>query len=166
MTDTDTRNKLWELIQDIRFAMFTTRAADGGLHTRPLTTQNGKDHRDDALWFFVSRGSDAFAELQADGQVSVAFADPAKDRYVSVSGTGQVVDDAARKQQLWSKMNDAWFPNGPDDPDVALLRVAIREAEYWDVKDSKLVQLIKMARSAVTRHPPTDMGEHRSVPMH
>ena len=31
-------------------------------------------------------------------------------------------DDPAKKQQLWSKMVEAWFPGGVDDPDLALVR--------------------------------------------
>ena len=35
----------------------------------------------------------------------------------------------------------------------------------WDVKDSKLVQLYKMAKAAVTGQPPTELGEHGEVRM-
>jgi general stress protein 26 len=164
--ESDAHDKLWDMIRDIRFAMVTTRAADGRLRTRPLTMQNREQDQGDSLWFFVSRGGEPFAELQADERVSVAFADAGKDRYVALSGTAQPVDDPARKQRLWSKMNEAWFPNGPDDPDVALVQVRIDEAEYWDVKESKLVQMLKMARSAATGHPPADLGDHGRVRMH
>jgi len=36
------REHLWELIHDIRFAMFTTHHRAGHLHSRPMTTQNSK----------------------------------------------------------------------------------------------------------------------------
>jgi general stress protein 26 len=75
--ETHDLNQLWTLIRDIRFAMMTTRDAGSRLHTRPLTTQNRDEEQGDALWFFVSRGSEACQELQADAQVSVAYADPA-----------------------------------------------------------------------------------------
>lgn len=166
MNAPDSKEKLWQLIQDNRFPMFTTRSADGSLHSRPLTRQNRDADQGDVLWFFVSRTSETFAELQGDEHVSVAFADPAKDVYVAISGDAQPVDDVEQKHRLWSTMNEAWFPNGPDDADVALLRVTIYEAEYWDVRENKLVQLIKMARAAVTQHPPENMGEHRKVQMH
>ena len=38
-------------------------------------------------------------------------------------------------------------------------------AEYWDVESSKMVQLLKMAKAAITRKPPSDIGEHRDVAM-
>ena len=53
-------------------------------------------------------------------------------------------------------MTEAWFPGGPTDPDLALVQVQIVHANYWDVKESKLVQLYEMAKAVVTGKPPTD----------
>ena len=103
-------------------------------------------------------------DLQVSPQVNVAYADPGKDTWVSVSGTAEVVDDAAMKRHLWSRINDAWFPGGPDDPDVALVRVRMTHAHYWDVNTNKLVQLIKMVAASVTDKPPK-MGESGEVRM-
>ena len=38
--------------------------------------------------------------------------------------------------------------------------VQIVHANYWDVKESKIVQLYTMAKAAVTGQPPTELGEH------
>ncbi len=161
----EARTKLWELIKDIRFAMFTTRHTNGYLHSRPMTTQNRRIDEDTSLWFFMSRANGPVDDVRSDASVNVVYADPGNDSYVSVSGNARVVEDAARKEQLWSKMNDAWFPLGPTDPDVALIEVKIVQAHYWDVDDSKIVQLFKMAAATVTGNPPTDMGEHAAVRM-
>jgi general stress protein 26 len=161
----EARTQLWDLIKDIKFAMFTTRHSNGHLHSRPMTTQNSKLDEDSNLWFFMSRSGDPVADLIADETVNVAYADTSADSYVSVSGTASVVDDMAKKQQLWSKLNEAWFPKGAADPDLALVRVRITHADWWDVKQSKLVQLYHMAKAAITGKPPTDMGEHAEVRM-
>ena len=162
---TEARTKLWDLIKDIRFAMFTTRHANGHLHSRPMTTQNSSLDEDSQLWFFMSRKGDAVLDLLAEPTVNVAYADTGDDSYVSVSGTAAVVEDTAKKQQLWSKMAEAWFPGGVDDPDLALVRVKISHANYWDVKESKVVQLYKMAKAAITGKPPTDLGEQAEIRM-
>ncbi len=156
------RGELWKMIKDIRFAMFTTRHDNGHLHSRPMTTQNRDIGDDDSLWFFMSRSGAPAGDVDAEHQVNVAYADTGADRYVSVSGMARVVEDPARKHALWSKMSEAWFPGGPDDPDLALVQVQITHADYWDVKESKPVQLFKMARAAVTGKQP-DMGEHGRV---
>jgi general stress protein 26 len=163
-TQSNARKLLWELVKDIQFAMFTTRA-DGRLRSRPMTTQNSEVDERASLWFFMSRGSEAVNDIGADPVVNVAYADPGRDAYVSISGEAAVVEDRGKKEQLWSKLAEAWFPGGADDPDLALVEVRIEDAEYWDVKESKVTQLFKMARAAVVSDPPTGMGEHGEVHM-
>ena len=155
------QDKLTELIKDIRFGMFTTHKVQGHLHSRPMTTQN-KRIEDDSLWFFMSRSGDPVAEFQGDDQVNVSYADPGSDTYVSVSGVAEIVDDSAKKQALWNKAAEAWFKGGVDDPDLALVQVSIAHADYWDVKESKIVQLYKTAEAAITGKPPK-LGEHGHI---
>lgn len=159
------REQLWSLIKDIKFAMFTTRHENGHLHSRPMTTQNSRIDEDDRLWFFMSKSSEPVRDLLRVPAVNVAYADTDRDSYVSVAGDAQVVEDPHKKQQLWSKMAEAWFPDGPDDPDLALVCVRIAHADFWDVKDSKVTQIAKMAKAAITGQPPQDMGEHGRVDM-
>ncbi len=157
------RDKLWNLIKDIKFGMFTTRHGDGHLHSRPMTTQNTHLDEDRALWLFMSRQSDSAADLQASPAVCMSYADTGNDSYVCVAGNAVVSDDAAKKQELWSPMAKAWFPGGVDDPDLLLVRLDIAHADYWDVEESKIVQLWRMAAAAVTGKPPADMGERGHV---
>ncbi len=162
--DPQARSHLWDLIKDMRFAMFTTRHSNGHLHARPMTTQNSRLDEDTSLWFFMARSSEPVADLLADPVVNVVYADPGADTYVSISGTAAVVDDLAKQQQLWSKMAEAWFPAGAADPTLALVQVKIIHANYWDVDDSKLVQLFKMAKAVVTGQRP-ELGQHAEVRM-
>jgi hypothetical protein len=45
---------------------------------------------------------------------------------------------------------------------MELVEVRITEAEYWNVKENKLLQMMKMGKSAMTGNQP-DMGEHQEV---
>jgi general stress protein 26 len=155
--------KLWELIKDIKFGMLAHRHGDGMLHSHPLTTQNKSMDEGSVLYFFISAASEIATRISGDGNVNVSYADPGADSYVSVSGTAKVVNDLAKKEQLWSPMAKAWFPGGPTDEDLALLEVRIVHAEYWDVGDSKMVQLAKMAKAAVTGERPRNLGEHKEL---
>lgn len=167
--DQQARERLWELIKDIRFAMFTAQHSHGQggshLHSRPMTTQNRGLDNDGSLYFFMSRKSEPAIDIASNAEVNISYADVGADSYVSVSGRAAVVEDLGKKQQLWSKMAEAWFPGGAEDADLALVQVKISHAAYWDVKESKLVQLFKMAQAAVTGKPPTGMGEHAEVRM-
>src|SRR5699024_5080980 len=61
----EARERLWDMIKDIKFAMFTTRhSGNGHLHARPMTTQNKDINENASLWFFMSRGEEAVADLR------------------------------------------------------------------------------------------------------
>lgn len=162
--NTERRATLWTLIKDTRFAMFMTRHNNGHFHARPMTTQN-KDLNEDCLWFFMPKDGETVADLDGEAQVNVSYADTGDDSYVSVSGRASIVDDPAKAQALWSRMADAWFPGGSDDPNLALVKVQISHAHYWDVEESKIVQLYMMAKASVTGKPPTDLGDSVEVRM-
>lgn len=163
MSHTTDHEKLWDLIKDIKFGMLTHRHGDGMLHSHPLTTQNKSMDEGAVIYFFISAASEIATRIAGDGNVNIAYADTGADSYVSVSGTAKVVNDMAKKEQLWSPMAKAWFPGGPTDEDLALLEVRIVHAEYWDVGDSKMVQLAKMAKAAVTGERPRNLGEHKEL---
>ena len=169
-TPADPEHTLWSLIEDLRFAMLTTRDAEGRLRGRPMTTQNpphaDREPHPSRLWFFLSLSSEAAEDVRRDPQVNLAYASTDKDRYVSVSGSARFVDDLARKRALWSTATEAWFPDGPDDPDVGLLEVVIDSAEFWDVRTSKVMQLVKMAKAAMTGERPQGMGRHGRIDLH
>lgn len=163
MNDTKHHDILWDLIKDTRFCMLAHRHTDGRLHSHPLTTQNKTLGEDGCLYFFVSRKSEVGQRLQQDGNVNLAYANPGKDTWVSVTGSASVLDDRQKKEELFNTAAKAWFPGGVDDPDMELVEVRIEEAEYWNVKENKLLQLLKMGKAAATGNPPKGMGEHAEV---
>ena len=162
--DTGDWSKFWDLIKDIKFGMFTARHGDGNLHSRPMTTLNGRDERSGVLWFFMRKGGEPALDIARDADVNVAYADPGGDAYVSVSGTARLVEDLAKKKTLWNPLAQAWFPGGARDPDLALVAVTIEQAEYWDVESNKAVKLYEIAKAAVAGTRP-ELGEHRALRM-
>lgn len=153
--------KLASLIGDVSFAMLTTRAADGTLRSRPMACP--KDHYDGDLWFFTADEAGKAREIEHEAQVNVSFAEPKHQRYVSVSGSASVVRDPAKAKALWSPVLKGWFPGGPDDPHLALLRVVVEHAEYWDARANRMLVLASLAKAAVTGKPPQTLGEHRTL---
>ena len=160
---TNDHAKLWELIKDMRFGMLTHRHGDGLLNSHPLTTQNKLVDQGATLYFFIPKNGEIAQLLQKDNVVNVSYADTNSDSYVSVAGHALMLEDPARKEALFTPMAKAWFPDGPTDSNLGLLAVQIANAEYWDVDDSKMVQVYKMKKAAVTGQPPRDMGEHKKL---
>jgi general stress protein 26 len=152
--------KLASLIKDIRFAMLTTVCPDGTLRCRPMATQH--DEFDGVLWFFTHVDDAKVHEIEDDQRVNVSYADPDKNNYVSVSGRASLVREKVIAKELWNPLYKAWFPKGLDDPKLALLRVAVEQAEYWDSPNSKLVQLGGFLKAVVTGKPAKG-GENEKV---
>lgn len=155
---------LKEKIKDIKVAMFTSADTDGSLHSRPMHTQEMKD--DGLLWFFTGKNSGKIAEIKADSHVSLGYADPSSNTYVAVSGRATLVTDQAKIDELWHDLLKAWFPEGKNDPNIALLKVNPESAEFWDSPSSTLVQLFGMGKAMVTGEPyKPGPGEHGTINM-
>jgi general stress protein 26 len=141
--------RLKALVEDIRVAMMTTIDDDGTLRSRPLQTLRCAD--EGTLWFFTSASSPKIAEAQAGGwQVNLSYANPGKQDYVSISGRASLSRDRKLMETLWSKYAEVFFPKGIDDPDLALLRVDIEKAEYWDSPGSAVGRLYGLAKALAT----------------
>lgn len=155
----ESTEKLKEMLEGIDFCMLTT--IDGGqLRSRPMSTQEFEFDGD--LWFFTRDNTHKADEISKDPRVNVAYSKPDDNRYVSVSGTAEIVKDRAKMEELWSPVLKAWFPDGLEDPNICLLKVAVEQAEYWDAPSSTIVQLFGMAKAIATG---TEMsyGENKKI---
>jgi len=152
--------KLGKLIEDIKVALLTTLGAEGQLHTRPVETLQYEPNG--TLWFFTDQHSPKSAELHRDVRVSVGYADPAKRTYVAVTGIGSVVRDSAKAAELWTPGQRAWYPQGPTDERLALLRVHIEKAEYW-IAPGRASYALAAIHACVTGTPATVLGENRKL---
>ena len=119
-----------EKIKGIRIAMMTTVDEDGTLKSRPMATQDSES--DGELWFFTKANAPKVGDVGRDQQVNISYANPGGNTFVSISGTAQLVRDQKKVKQYWKPMLKAWFPDGEDDPELALLKVTVDSAEYWD----------------------------------
>jgi general stress protein 26 len=129
--------KLRKIIKSTRTAMMTTVARDGSLRSRPMATLPGPF--DGYLWFLTHAGAPVADEVQENQKVNLGYAE--NGRFLSVSGTASVSRDAERVKQLWKGWLKNWFPEGKKDPNLAILRVRVDHAEYWDPKASRMVQM-------------------------
>lgn len=153
--------KIRDLIKGISFAMLTTVDEDGSLRSRPMQTQEAEFNGE--LWFFTSASSAKVDEVRSDQRVNLSYSDPDDNRYVSLSGTATLVRDRERIKELWKPALKAWFPGGQDDPEVALLRVKVEKAEYWDSPSSKMVQLAGFLKAIATGKRLEYAGENEKL---
>ena len=142
MSDTPTREQaiatFAAMIKGIPVVMLTTTGM-GRLRSRPMVTQ--RTPFDGELWFVTARAAEKTAEIRDRQAVHVTFVSPSDNRYGWASGTAAIVEDQATLRMLWHAGYLQWLPSGPDDPALALIRVRVEEAEYWDQAASRMVRL-------------------------
>ncbi len=155
----DETKKLWEMIKSIQTAMLTSD--DGGvLRSRPMVA--AQDEFDGVLWFFTRKGAHKVSEVVHENRVNLSYADSNKQNYVSLSGTTSIVTDASVIKAHWSEAMRVWFPKGSDDPDIAILRIDVSQAEYWDSPSSAMVHLYGYVKAVTTGKSPAP-GENEKL---
>lgn len=158
----DEREKVFDMIKDIKMAMLVTQDEEGNLFARPMVAQERDEQ--DQLWFFTAADSPKVHEIQVNSKVLLSYAESDGSCFVSIAGEASIVKDPAKINELWSESLKAWFPEGKDDPNLCLIEVNPVSAEYWDQPSSKFVQAFGYLKARVTGNP-EEMGENRLVRM-
>ena len=159
MTETNDVAKLWDMIKTVEVAMMVT---EDGEHLRSRPMAVSQKEFDGTLWFFTRASAHKVAEVGANHRVNLAYAHPGKQDYVSVSGQASLVRDRAAIDKHWSEPMRTWFPGGKDDPEIALLKVDVQQAEYWDAPSSTMLHAYGYVKAALTGSSPNP-GGHGTV---
>jgi general stress protein 26 len=114
------------------------------------------------LWFITDQRGAKDEEIQAAPEVCLAFADTRSNTYLSMTGRAEMTRDSSKARDLWSAETQAWWPKGPADPDVRVLRVIPENAEYWDTRGNSIVVTLKLIAARLSGNPP-DLGENKKV---
>lgn len=155
---TQKAEKLWQMVRTIKIAMLTTQ--DGGvMRGRPMECLEVEDNG--TLWFFTGASSPKTGEVGGEHEVCLAFVDKAGQNYASISGRAVIVRDQARARALWNEDQRAWYPDGLDDPQLALLKVTAQQAEYWDRPTGEMVAAQGLVRAIADETP--DLGENEKL---
>jgi len=156
LTGTEGLKRIESLIAEIPIAMLVTTGEDGSFDSRPMAIHI--KNFDGSVWFLTPKASGKVHEIKNDSHATLVFSDAANAKYVSAKGRAYVNQDRAKIHELWNSMYKAWFPAGEDDPNIAVLRVDITEADYWEASSSKIVRGIKYLAAAATGGA-VDVGE-------
>ena len=152
MTSEEKLKKIGEKIYGIRSCMFVTKDSQGNFKARPMGTQDIEF--DGTIWFMTDKRSNKYAELSLDPTVGLEYADGNGITFVSVSGKAEFSEDKEKIKEFWNVFYKAWF-EGPEDPNITLIKVNVTRAEYWDNKGGKLGAFADIAIGAITGHQNT-----------
>lgn len=159
MIKKDNIDRVWDVIEKTSVCMLTTRFV-GGLRARPL---EARPDRDASLIFFVTDIHSAKEdEIEAMPEVGLVFIDSNDKAYLSITGRASVLRDVDKIRAAWRKTDEVWWPGGPTDPDLCLLRIEPFTAELWDGPASATVTAFEFAKARLTGEAPK-LGENRKV---
>ncbi|NTH49238.1 pyridoxamine 5'-phosphate oxidase family protein [Agrobacterium rhizogenes] len=157
MIKSDDSTHIWELIEKIGFCMLTTQIGND-MRARPMAVH--VEPIENTIYFLTDVASHKDDEIVRRPDVCLAFADTRSRKYVSISGTAQVLNDRERIRELWTTPARAWWET-PDDPSIRVLKVTPSFAEYWE-SPGTIISYIKMAAAAMSDKEP-DMGHNAKV---
>jgi general stress protein 26 len=160
----ETRNdlfiELWEKIKHNKVAMMTTVSLNGKLRSRPMYTQQAEFGGE--LWFFTNDQSGKIDEIRGNENVNLSYSNPEENLFVSVSGTAELLKDKSRIEEFWSPELKAYFPEGINDPFLALIKVKVVNAEYWDSPAGKMTGIMEKA-IAILKGEKVEPGENKKI---
>jgi general stress protein 26 len=151
-------DRVWDVIERVGVCMLTTRSA-AGLRARPVEAR--PDRANGIIWFVTDVRSAKEHEIERDCEVGLIFIDHSAKAYLSLTARAEVLNDRGKAAEIWKSTDDVWW-QGPDDPNVCVLRVTPLTAELWDGPASKAVAAFEFLKARVTGEPP-DLGENRKV---
>jgi general stress protein 26 len=147
------RAKVYEILKGFSTAMFVTAGSDAALAARPMHVA-GVNEDAAEVYFFTGQRAQLIEDIKRDDTVVLVFQDE-NSAYLSLRGNYQTNQDKARAKELWKEAYKVWFPGGLDDPNLALLSVHLRDAEYWDTRGTKkLSYMFEAAKAYMTGTTP------------
>lgn len=150
-----------DLLHDFTTAMLMTHLPNNRSHVRPMRVADVT--KDGSVRFATSLKSPKVDEISKDKNVHLVF--QTSSAFMSLQGTAKIETDKKLVQELWSEPWRVWFPKGKDDPDICIITVTPREAEFWDNSGSQgLMYMFEAAKAYVQgKKPAVDKDVHAKV---
>ncbi len=129
------RKLFWKELGDSPFVMLGLQGVEDS-RTRPMTAQidvpEGGDKADGGpIYFFASKSEGLVKDIGAGHRAVATYAAKGHDFFAHLHGTLALDQDRGVIERLWNPVIAAWYKDGKDDPDLALIRFDTDEANLW-----------------------------------
>jgi general stress protein 26 len=151
--------RVWDLLEKTGVGMLTTRFASG-LRARPMEPRPDRDGR--AIYFITDVRGLKDDEVEAAPEVCLTLTNHKDKAYLSLTARASVLRDPLLAAKFWKSSDDVWWPEGPEDEHVRVLRLEPLRAELWDGPASSTVAAFEFAKARLTGAKP-NLGENRKV---
>jgi general stress protein 26 len=121
-------DRVWTLVNAIPVAMVVTRNG-WDMRARPMAMRPARD--EGAIYFLTDVDAPKAEEIRRDESICLALADNRSQKYLSITGQAEIIEDRERVEEIWSIYDRAFWPD-KNDPRIRILRVTPEIAEFWE----------------------------------
>ena len=150
-------DRVWKLISEIPVAMVVTGEGQH-MRARPMAVRPARD--EGAIEFLTDVDAPKTNEIRRDEMICLALADNRNQKYVSITGHAEIIDDRKRVEEIWSIYDKAFWPD-KNDPRIRILRVTPESAEFWEGAGT-VVTAVKLV-AAIASGERMNLGENEKV---
>ena len=158
-TASDEISRVWNLMEKLDFCMLVSNS-DHQFLSRPMSSICKSD--EGLIYFLSNATAEQLSAINRNSRVLLNYSDASKT-FIALTGDATMSKDRALIKRLWNAGAQAFWPEGPEASDVAVIAVSPQSAEYWD-GDMTLVAAAKMVFALTTGSTP-DMGDNSKVQM-
>lgn len=142
MTDAAMAANARALLDSADVACVTTIDAEGRPQSRAMFNLHNRDQfpalrglfpaEGFETWFTTNTASRKMTDIARNRAVAALYCRPAEWRGLMLGGDFEIIDDKAAKRRLWQDGWELYYPQGPDDPDYAVLRLRPTLVKYYE----------------------------------
>ena len=144
-----------DLIDRATSAILTTLNAEGWPETRAMLNLRNPNQfkglikfmaekataEDLSMYFTTNSGSTKMSHLRSDPRVSLYYHMVGEFRGLMLSGTMEIIEEVALKQEIWQPGWELYYHDGREDPDYAVLRFNCEWAKYYHGQETHTLHL-------------------------
>jgi general stress protein 26 len=145
--------RLWNEIETHQTGMLGLTGETS--HYQPMTAF--VDREASQLWFFTRLETDLVHQVGAGHPAMFVFQQ--KDLQACVGGELVLDRDPAHLNKYWNAVVAAWYPDGRDDPHLAMLRMDCDDARVWIADGGPVRFAWEIARANATKTQPRVGGQ-------
>ncbi|MFD1768764.1 pyridoxamine 5'-phosphate oxidase family protein [Sphingobacterium suaedae] len=140
--------KIREITADAKTCFFCTDIRTGvPMSVRPMNILQVDDSG--YFWFMTAEYTRKDDEVLENPFVHVLVQRESGHGFLNIYGIAEPQDNPEKAKELWRPELDVWF-DGPEDPQIVLIRVEVLDGHYWDNKSSAPVAAFKSLKALIT----------------
>lgn len=126
----DVQKTIGNLIEKQKVAFIASVSEDGFPNMKAMLMPRRREGIK-VFYFTTNTSSMRVAQYRENSKASIYFCDKRFFRGVMLTGTMEVLEDAASKELIWQEGDTMYYPLGVTDPDYCVLRFTAENGRYY-----------------------------------